>query len=123
MWQTLFGQRQQQRTPQPTSPTKQMQVEELQQRLEAGEPITLIDVRTPGEYEHDGHIIGSRLLPLPVLQQRSNELPKDRPIVCICRSGHRSQIACEMLAAAGFSDLNNLAGGMLAWKRAQFPHK
>jgi rhodanese-related sulfurtransferase len=79
--------------------------------------LELVDVRTPGEYANDGHIPGSRLLPLSSLAQRINELPDDRTIVCICRSGSRSYTACEMLATQGFKAIN-LSGGMIGWKRA-----
>jgi rhodanese-related sulfurtransferase len=96
-------------------------VAELQQRLQAGEELILLDVRTPPEYAQEGHIAGARLLPLSSLRQRSRELPQDRPIVCVCRSGARSMAACEQLAALGFSNVANLAGGMLAWRRAGLP--
>ena len=94
---------------------------ELQHWLTKNQRLTLIDVRTPREFEAE-HIPGARLLPLSVLQQRSRELPDDRPIVCVCRSGARSQSACEQLARQGFTNLFNLSGGMIAWKRDGLPH-
>jgi rhodanese-related sulfurtransferase len=94
---------------------------ELQQRLQAGEDLVLLDVRAPMEFAGEGHIAGARLLPLPSLRQRSRELPRERPIICVCRSGARSMAACEQLAALGFNDVANLAGGMLAWRRAGLP--
>lgn len=94
---------------------------ELQKRLANQEGLLLLDVRSSGEYAHDGHIAGSRLLPLDNLAARSSELPLDRPIVCICRSGGRSRMACETLAKQGFSQMINLRGGMMAWKRAGLP--
>lgn len=93
---------------------------ELKKRLDAGEPILLLDVRSSMEYQFDGHIAGSRLLPLNVLRSRMGELPTDRPIVCICRSGNRSMFACEELAAAGFENVTNLSGGMFSWKMAGY---
>ncbi len=107
----------------PVTAVKQLNPHELQQWLESNKPAPLlVDVRTPGEYEYDGHIDGARLLPLSSLMQRMNELPKDRPIVCVCRSGARSYTACEMLSAQGF-DAINLSGGMIGWKRSGFPQK
>ena len=94
---------------------------ELQRWLTKNERLALIDVRTPREFEVE-HIPGARLLPLSVLQRRSRELPDDRPIVCVCRSGARSQSACEQLARQGFTNLFNLSGGMIAWKRDGLPH-
>lgn len=82
----------------------------------------MLDVRSPEEYAHDGHIAGSRLMPLPVVSARSHELPKDTPIVCVCRSGSRSQVACESLRRQGF-EVMNLSGGVMAWKRAGLPTK
>jgi rhodanese-related sulfurtransferase len=51
-----------------------------------------------------------------------NELPKDRPILCICRSGSRSSMATRQLAGAGFEAIN-LSGGMIGWQGAGFPIK
>ena len=114
MFQSLFGFKKQVDIP-------QISAQELHQRWSGSEPLALIDVRTPREYELDGHIAGSRLLPLSSLPQRLTELPKDQTIVCICRSGARSQSACEMLANAGFANVVNLRGGMLDWKRNGLP--
>jgi rhodanese-related sulfurtransferase len=96
---------------------------ELAQRLTEEDPPLVVDVRMPEEYAQDGHIAGSRLLPLPVLLQRSNELPQDREIVFVCRSGSRSGIACEQLAGAGFENTINMVGGMIDWKRAGLPNQ
>ncbi len=98
-----------------------MTVQELKTQLEAHASIVLVDVRQPEEFAYDGHVAGARLLPLPVLAMRLNELPKDQPIVCICRSGNRSQVACEMLQRYGFTNVTNVVGGMIAWQRAGYP--
>lgn len=93
----------------------------LQQRLQAHEILLILDVRRAEEYATEGHIAGSRLLPLHQLLHRHHELPTDRPIVCVCRSGNRSQVACEQLAALGFANLFNLEGGMLQWRQVGLP--
>jgi rhodanese-related sulfurtransferase len=98
-----------------------MSVEELHHTLGRPEPLLVLDVRSPEEYAYDGHIVGSRLLPLPMLALRIDELPRDRPIVCVCRSGHRSQVACELLSRQGFAQTINLSGGMIAWRQAGLP--
>ena len=82
--------------------------------LAAADPPLLIDVRSPGEYE-EGHIQGARLLPLPQLLSRVSELPKDRPIVCVCHSGSRSAMATKQLRALGYS-ARNMTGGMVRWR-------
>lgn len=81
----------------------------------------LLDVRQPEEYR-EGHIHGSRLIPLGELSRRMKELPKDREIICVCGSGNRSSSAARQLAAAGYKVVN-LRGGMLAWDRAGLPVK
>lgn len=98
---------------------KQITPRQLQAEM-GSDDLLLLDVRSPLEYERGGHIAGSRLLPLPTLAQRSGELPRDRTIVCICRSGSRSMVACEQLRQAGF-DVVNLRGGILGWEGAGYP--
>lgn len=103
------------------STIKQINVRELYQLLAGEQPIQLIDVRSNEEYNHDGHVSDSKLIPLPVLAQRIEELDRNTPVVLICRSGNRSQVAADLLARQGFTDLTNVQGGMIAWKQAGFP--
>lgn len=93
----------------------------LRQRLDAGEPVHVVDVRSAAEFAHDGRIAQARLLPLPVLAERLAELPRDVDVVFVCRSGQRSGLAAEMLARHGFDRGLNLVGGMQAWARAGLP--
>lgn len=72
----------------------------------------LLDVRTLGEYE-DGHIDGATHIPLVELMRRSEELPRDVPIVVYCESGVRSSRATSMLRQRGH-DARDL-GGIGAW--------
>jgi glyoxylase-like metal-dependent hydrolase (beta-lactamase superfamily II)/rhodanese-related sulfurtransferase len=84
---------------------------------EIGAAVQVLDVRERDEFEGPlGRIRGARSIPLGELVARSGELPKDRPIVAVCRSGARSAQACVMLAKAGFGQVANLAGGMLRWR-------
>ncbi len=94
---------------------------ELKQRLDTGERLFLLDVRSSEEYAYDGHIAGAHLLPLPMLSLRLNELPKDTTIVCVCRSGNRSGVAAEQLKRQGFEQVINLGDGMIGWARAGLP--
>ncbi len=80
----------------------------------------LVDVREPNEYS-EIHAEGAQLLPLSELEARYAELPKDRPLVMICRSGARSARAGEFLLQNGYADVTNLAGGTLAWNEAGLP--
>ncbi|NNL84612.1 MAG: molybdopterin-synthase adenylyltransferase MoeB [Myxococcales bacterium] len=87
----------------------------LRMREEAADHL-LLDVRNPDEYE-TARIEGSRLLPLPELESRVNELAdwKERKIIVHCHRGARSERACRILRDAGFQDVENLAGGIDAW--------
>ncbi|MBS1966241.1 MAG: rhodanese-like domain-containing protein [Chloroflexi bacterium SZAS-1] len=96
-------------------------VQDLKTQLGGKEHIFLLDVRSAEEYTNDGHVAGSTLIPLPDLARRASELPTDRPIVCICRSGNRSTTACNQLANQGFTQLRNVQGGMIAWGQAGYP--
>jgi len=79
----------------------------------------LVDVRGPGEW-HAGHAPQAIHMPLEQLSRRLAELPTDRHIVTVCRSGHRSAIATGLLRGEGRS-ASNLTGGMHAWADAGFP--
>lgn len=114
MFQSLFGFR-------GSSTVPGLNAQELAALLESGEELLLVDVRSPYEYEHDGHINGSRLLPLQALMQRVDELPKSQQIVFVCRSGNRSQVAAEQLVRLGYTNVKNFNGGMIAWQMAGLP--
>ena len=114
MLQSLFGSRS-------VSSIPQVDASELYEQIKDDQNLLLVDVRSPHEYEHDGHIEGSRLLPLQALMQRAEELPKDQPITFVCRSGSRSLVACEQLSLLGYENVTNFRGGMIAWKRAGLP--
>ncbi|MEO8287016.1 MAG: rhodanese-like domain-containing protein [Chloroflexota bacterium] len=96
--------------------------EEVQRRQAGGENLLILDVREPNEYK-EAHVPGSMLVPLGQLAYKVAELPKDRPIVAICRSGNRSGVATNMLLRAGFNEVQNLSGGIMAWARAGGPLK
>ncbi|MHB1505522.1 MAG: rhodanese-like domain-containing protein [Sulfobacillus sp.] len=94
-------------------PRPQMTPAELAQALAGPTPPVVLDVREPFEWR-SGHIPGAKLISLGQLPQHLADLPKDKEIVAICRSGHRSMVACSRLAAEGFQ-VKNLAGGYLHW--------
>jgi rhodanese-related sulfurtransferase len=92
-------------------------VEQVKARIDAGETLHLVDVREPGE--HADFNIGGVLLPLGkvrVMEVDDIEDWKDQEVICYCRSGNRSGQACMILETAGFRDVKNLTGGMLAWE-------
>ncbi len=88
-------------------------VEELKRRRDAGDDIFLLDVREPHEYQICN--LRGYLMPLNDLPRRVHELDSSREIVAHCRSGARSAKAVEFLRQAGFQNVKNLQGGILAW--------
>lgn len=97
----------------------QIDVEEAHRRLQAEEPPVIVDVRQPVE-TGSGTVPDAVLIPLTELGQRLDELPKNRHILTICRSSHRSPMAAKRLRKAGF-DVTDVAGGMQAWESAGLP--
>lgn len=79
----------------------------------------LLDVREADEWEA-GHAPGATWVPLGSLEGARFDLPMNRRVVCICRSGNRSASATDALAQWGF-DAVNMAGGMAAWEAAGLP--
>jgi len=79
-----------------------------------------IDVRTAEEYA-EGHIQGATLIPVQELAERINEVPKDKQVYLYCHSGRRSANAAGLLAKAGYTNIENVLGGITAWKDANYP--
>ena len=95
-------------------------VEDLQARRTAGEPVTILDVREPQElaicrFEE------SLDIPMGELTARVAEIPADRPVVVVCRSGNASAGAAKTLKKAGFEQVYWLEGGIAAWQMAELP--
>ncbi|HSU56634.1 MAG TPA: MBL fold metallo-hydrolase [Candidatus Dormibacteraeota bacterium] len=101
-----------------TRQLSQMGVDELQISLKHGEAPRLLDVRTSGEWDAD-HIEGATHIPLPALPRRINELARNDRWAVICGSGYRSSIAGSLLRNAGFSRVQNVMGGMGAYRETR----
>jgi len=108
-----------------TPPVSDITIDELYERLGTDdEPPLLIDVRTPQEYYGvGGYVKNTKLIPLGELLNNTDviEKYKDEEIVAVCHSGSRSMMAAQILAQAGFKDIRNLIGGMMAWHRKGYP--
>jgi adenylyltransferase/sulfurtransferase len=91
----------------------QITVKEFKARRDAGDNVFLLDVREP--YEYQIAQIGGTLIPQNDVPNRLAEIPRDREIVVQCRSGARSQRIAELLKQSGYTQVVNLAGGILAW--------
>jgi len=83
-------------------------------------PFVFIDVRTPQEYA-EGHLKDAVLIPLQELEARMAEVPKDKQVYLYCRSGRRSAEAAGILAKAGYTNIENVLGGIQAWQAADYP--
>jgi len=92
-----------------------------QQQLAANE-IILLDVREENEFARE-HIAGARLMPLSSFRAQLDAvpLPRDKPIVLCCAAGNRSQAALRKLAAAGYTRVTHIGGGLAAWKSGGLP--
>ena len=93
-------------------------VQELKQKLDNNEEFLFIDVRETHEYEEFN--LGAQLIPLGDLTGKLDELAahKGQEVVVHCRSGARSGMAQQLMQQAGFSNVRNLTGGVLAWQEA-----
>lgn len=80
----------------------------------------ILDVREPSEW-NEFHVPGSTLIPLGQLQSRVNEVPKDKPVVVVCRSGNRSKPGRDILKQAGFTNVTSMNGGLTQWKNQGLP--
>jgi hydroxyacylglutathione hydrolase len=102
----------------------EVDVDELGRRVEAGAPVGVLDVRGESEWRagrlpFDVAPAGPLYhIPLGYLEDRIDELPRDRPLVVHCATGKRSAIAISLLEKHGFERAANLVGGITAWQRA-----
>lgn len=95
-------------------------VHELQRKRQEGQRLTVLDVRTEGEWDA-GHIDGAVHVHGGKLQERFAEVPRDRPVAVVCGSGYRASIASSFLQREGYEGVHNVMGGMTAWKAAGLP--
>ncbi|MBI5930789.1 MAG: hypothetical protein HY862_15875 [Chloroflexi bacterium] len=95
-----------------------MKPAELKRRLDAGEDIAVIDVRQDWELEISNLEFAKQIV-LTDLPLRAGEIPQDKPVIFVCRSGGRSMQAAEFFAVQGWPEENlyNLDGGILRWAR------
>jgi rhodanese-related sulfurtransferase len=90
-------------------------VEQIRNR----DDVILIDVREDFEYA-EGHIPGATLIPLKQIPDRLAEIPTDKTVVAVCRSGNRSGQATDFLREQGFDNVHNMQGGMNAWSQTGY---
>jgi adenylyltransferase/sulfurtransferase len=95
-------------------PAYEITAQELKQRLDKGDKLTLLDVREPNEFQIN-RIPGGQLIPLGEVPRRTAELDPDEEVVVYCKMGGRSAKAADYLRSVGFKRVLNLRGGVLDW--------
>ncbi len=95
---------------------KEIEATELQSRLQDGEDIVLLDIRSDAEVAQ-GVLPDSEHLAMHLIPLKMQDLPRDKAIVLYCRSGARSYHACNFLQQQGLDNVLNLRGGIIAWAR------
>ena len=80
----------------------------------------VLDVREPSEW-NEFHIPGSTLISLGQLQSRVSEIPKDKQVLVVCRSGNRSRTGRDILKQAGFANVTSMNGGLTEWRNSGLP--
>jgi len=89
---------------------------DLKARIDAGEQIELLDIRSDAELAQ-GVLPNAKHVPMHLIPLRINDFSKDKDIILYCRSGARSYHACSYLAQQGITNVINLRGGIIAWAR------
>src|SRR3712207_4950661 len=100
-------------------PSIEVTTDDVQERLQRGDDVQVVDVREPYEREA-GHIEGTRHIELERLSSQADTLPRDRPVVFHCRLGARSAMAAQAFRAAGY-DAWSMAGGLQRWHEEGLP--
>ncbi len=101
-------------------PTERVSALMVAEELAGEDPPLVLDIRNPREWAAR-HIDGSVNIPLNHLQERIEEIPRDRRIAVHCAGGYRSSIAASILHQHGLTNLIEMAGGLAAWEAAQLP--
>jgi len=94
-----------------------MKAAELKEKLQKNEAVRILDVREKEEFSPDETIPGAENMPMGkvFLEAAKGTLPKDRPIVTVCKTGTRCEIVARELKQKGY-DIEHLEGGLNAWK-------
>ncbi len=100
--------------------TERMTPELAAERMKAPDRPFVMDVRSPGERAAK-RIEGSESIPCQELNERLEQIPRNRPILVYCAGGYRSSLAASILQRAGITQVSEIAGGLAAWEAARLP--
>ena len=92
----------------------EISVQDLKEARDKGADLVVLDVREPWELDL-ARLDGTLDIPMNELPERLTEVPKDKPVAVLCRSGARSMKVTQYLRANGYPSVSNVAGGILAW--------
>lgn len=92
-----------------------IKVIDVKQKIDRGEDIVLLDVRTDKEF-NSGHLKNAVHIPITRLKERINELDKEKETIVYCHSGVRSRTGSNILVSLGFKKVRNMAAGIQGWK-------
>ena len=94
---------------------KNLDPDEVREKLERGDEVFLVDVREPRQF-HKGHIPDAILLPAADFAERyDREIDPEDEVILVCERGETSAAAAKYLVLQGFSNVATMAGGMAAW--------
>ncbi|UUX93059.1 MBL fold metallo-hydrolase [Methanoplanus endosymbiosus] len=101
-----------------TAHIPQLSAHEVDEKINS-DGFLLMDVRSPEEFS-EGHILGAVNVPAMDVRERFTEFDPEIPVICMCRTGHRSSLACSLLKQRGFTEVYNAAGGFTGYLSAGF---
>jgi len=100
--------------------TQQIEPAALAALMDDASGLLVLDVREQREWD-EGHLPDARFIPFHELPRRTGELDPARPVTLYCATGQRSSIAASILERAGFREVSNVVGGIVAWTKAGLP--
>ncbi|MBX3084434.1 MAG: rhodanese-like domain-containing protein [Anaerolineae bacterium] len=100
--------------------TAEISPKDLKARLDAGETIAVIDVREDWEVAR-GMIDGATHIVMNDIPDSLDQIPKDQPVVFVCKSGRRSEQVTDWVAAQGYPNVLNMSGGVMRWTQEVDP--
>ena len=98
---------------------KEVDSPQLVSKMEENDDLVIIDVREMHEINR-GTIQGAIPMPMATIPVRLDEIPKDKEVIFICRSGARSGQVCMFLGQHGYENVINLSGGIIGWVRSGY---
>jgi hydroxyacylglutathione hydrolase len=104
----------------PTENLSLISVNKLKEKLDSGEDIMVLDTREDREWE-EGHVEGAYHIFVGYLEKRMAEVPRNKPVAVMCKTGHRAGLAASILQRAGYTNISNVLGSIVAWLVNGFP--